>query len=592
MMLNRAPWCTQAFSSLLYVIIDEFHSFIGSERGCQLQSLLHRLEFLIQRMIPRIALSATLGDMHHIASFLRPGGNYPCHIIESTIFRSDLKIQLRGYLEAENVKDAQPSALGHIITDLYTILRGKSHLVFANSRNRTEEITAGLRELCELNHVPNEFFAHHGSLSKDIRESLEQRFQQNQLPTTAVCTMTLELGIDIGNVNSIGQVTAPHSVASLRQRLGRSGRRGEPAILRMFVPESELSAKSHLSDRLRVQTIQCIAMINLLLEKWYEPASDDHYHLSTLVQQTLSVIGQYGGVRADQLWSLLCKTGPFNKVDSTLYRSILQALGQHDLITQTSDGQLILGSGGERLVGHFTFYTAFNTPEEYTLEHDGHILGTVPIINPIVVDQHLIFAGKRWRVLSVNVDKKIVSLAQAKGGKPPMFDGGNLSVHTLIRQEMRRIYTSHSMPLYLDATAHEFLSEAMNCFDELALDKNSLLLIGNTVHVLPWQGDRITNTITLLLRRAGLTTDCEGGIIDIRNCTIEKTIQTIAIILKQNQPSPTELANIVPDTMIDKYDYLLPKEVRDIGYGVKHFDVEGAWKWLVTLHNEHSDSHQ
>ena len=100
-----------------------------------------------------------------------------------------------------------------------------------------------LSDLCDENLVPNEFFSHQGSLSKELRTTLESRLQKQTLPTTAVCTMTLELGIDIGKVKSVAQVTAPHSVSSLRQRLGRSGRRGDPAILRMFIAENELSAK-------------------------------------------------------------------------------------------------------------------------------------------------------------------------------------------------------------------------------------------------------------------------------------------------------------------------------------------------------------
>ena len=123
-------------------------------------------------------------------------------------------------------------------------MRGKSHLIFANSRGRTEEIAATLSDFCEKNGVPNEFFPHHGSLSKEIRESLEARLQEDNLPTSAVCTMTLELGIDIGSVDSIAQVTAPHSVSSLRQRLGRSGRRGDAAILRLFIPENEITARA------------------------------------------------------------------------------------------------------------------------------------------------------------------------------------------------------------------------------------------------------------------------------------------------------------------------------------------------------------
>ncbi|MBW1939982.1 MAG: DEAD/DEAH box helicase [Deltaproteobacteria bacterium] len=581
LLLNQAGWCLHAFGESSHIIIDEFHAFLGTERGCQLQSLMHRLEFLLQRTIPRIALSATLGEMQQVAQYLRPNGELPCEIIESTASRSDLKIQLRGYLAPAGAEAS--SAFSSITYDLYTILRGKSHLVFANSRGRAEELAAALADRCERDGVPNEFFPHHGSLSKEIRQSLEARLQKETLPTTAACTMTLELGIDIGSVDSIAQVTAPHSVASLRQRLGRSGRRGEAAILRMFIAENEITAQSHLLDRLRLETIQCIAMINLLLKKWYEPAPNNQYHLSTLVQQTLSVIGQYGGVRATQLWSLLCDTGPFSLVDQALYGSFLRALGEEDLISQTQDGQLILGARGEKFVEHYTFYTAFNTPKEYRLECDGRVLGTIPIDKPLVIKQLVIFAGKRWKVLQVNVEKKLITLKMATGGRPPKFGGDGQMVHDRVRQEMLRVYKQRTLPIYLNKEAKTIFDEGIECFHSLGLDKINVLQIGNTVHVLPWLGDQVTNTITVLLRGEGLSVGCFGGVIDIGNSSIESFSNAVKVILSKSKPKPVELAKEVPNTTIEKHDPVLPKKMRDLGYGASFFDVDGAWEWMERL---------
>lgn len=580
LLLNQAGWCTQAFDGLSHIIVDEFHAFLGTERGCQLQSLMHRLEFLLKRTVPRIALSATLGEMQQVAHYLRPNKKLPCSIIESSSSRSDLKIQLRGYLSPARKDDELPSAFDAITNDLYAILRGTSHLVFANSRGLTEEIAADLSDRCERDGVPNEFFPHHGNLSKEIRESLEARLQEEQFPTTAVCTMTLELGIDIGSVDSIAQVTAPHSVASLRQRLGRSGRRGEAAILRLFIPEDEITGRSDLRDRLRLETVQCIAMINLLLKKWYEPAPENQYHLSTLVQQTLSVVGQYGGVRANQLWSLLCDTGPFSLVDRALYVTFLRALGEQELITQTQDGQLILGHKGEKFVEHFTFYTAFKTPEEYRLECAGRVLGTIPIKNPLMIGQLVIFAGKRWEVLHVDAEKKLITLKRATGGRPPRFDSDGQMVHDIVRQEMLRVYQQRAVPIYLDKTARSIFDEGVECFHTLGLDKVNALQTGSTLQILPWLGDRITSTITALLRGQELAADCFGGVIDIRNSSIELFHEAVEAILQEDKPTSAELAAMVLDTIVEKHDPVLPKDLRDLGYGAKFFDVAGAWEWM------------
>ena len=240
------------------------------------------------------------------------------------------------------------------------------------------------------------------------------------------------------------------------------------------------------------------------------------------MQQTLSVIGQYGGVRANQLWALLCDTGPFAMVDQGIYGTFLRALAQHELITQTHDGQLILGHKGERFVEHYSFYTAFHTPEEYRLESGGRLLGTMPINKPLLIGELVVFAGKRWEILHVNAEQKVVTLKRATGGRPPQFGGGGQMVHTIVRQEMRRVYLESSLPIYLDNTAKSFFAEGIKCFHDLQLDRTAFVELGNTVHVLPWLGDRITNTIIALFRAEKLAAHSFSGIIDISNGSIDQ----------------------------------------------------------------------
>lgn len=583
LLLNRGAWSQTAFSGLRYIIIDEFHAFLGSERGRQLQSLLHRLEFLLERTIPRIALSATLGDMEQVAREIRPQGELPYKLIISTASHSDVKIQIRGYTEPVDQDASQPSTFERITEDLFKQLRGKSHLIFANSRARTEEVAAALAERCATEFVPNEFFPHHGSLAKELREGLEKRLQEDRLPTSAVCTMTLELGIDIGHVDSIAQVTAPHSVASLRQRLGRSGRRGEPSIVRMFIMEKELTDKSHLIDKLRLEIFQCVAMINLLVKKWYEPADTEQYHFSTLVQQTLSVIGHYGGVRADQLWQLLCKNGPFHNVEQKIYACLLRAMGEQELLSQTHDGQLVLGLRGERMVEHFTFYTAFSTPEEYHLEHAGKTLGSIPITSPLTVGQLIVFAGKRWEVTHVAEEEKRISLKPAAGGRPPRFEGSGQVLHDIIRQEMYRLYLSEEIPIFCNKDALSLFKEGHRSFHDLRLGTAPMLQLGATVHILPWLGDKTVNTINTLLRFAGLKADCFSGIIDVRDTDITTCKQALKKILSGPRPQGCALASKIPNTYIEKHDAIVPKELRDLNYAAKFFDIDGAWRWMSSL---------
>jgi ATP-dependent Lhr-like helicase len=434
MLIRDANWVRGAFSNLKYVVIDEFHAFIGSERGHQLLSLLSRLEHLLGRLkdpIPRVALSATLGELETVPLSLRPNKSFPCKIIISSKTQSAVKVMVKGYVDPLllQASDTREDAAYRICEDLFSLCRGSSHLVFANSRKRTESIAFRLRDFCEKKVLPNEFYPHHGSLAKELREDLESRLQKEQLPTTAVCTMTLELGIDIGKVDSVIQVTAPHSISSLRQRMGRSGRRGGPSILRMLIAEKEIGKNSNIADKLRLQLIQSLAMVRLLISsKWFEPADKSCFHFSTLLHQILAVIAQWGGIRADQLYKLLCNEGPFQNVTLTDFKAILIHMGQGELITQLGSGELVLGIQGEKLSNHYTFYAVFKTPEEFRIIFGSKMLGTLPVDSMLIEGQQIIFGGQRWNVKEVNTENKTIYVEQAQGGKPPDFAGGGMSI--------------------------------------------------------------------------------------------------------------------------------------------------------------------
>lgn len=665
LILRKSGWCKSSFRNLGYIIIDEYHAFIGSERGIQLQSLMHRLEFLTQKNVPRIALSATLNDLDSAGCYLRPNAQNQPIIIKPKQGHSGLMVQLRGYIDtAPNIENSyelesikgncnfehgkiyfdlseerisykvisstgeliddfipfsdiysdtwelhdnsqllskilavtdlrghtnvhDTSALTKIIKDIYSKLRGQSNLIFANSRALTEQISTSLSDLCLEQGVPNEFFPHHGNLSKELRESLETRLQEEKLPTTAVCTMTLELGIDIGIVNSIAQVTSPHSVASLRQRVGRSGRRDDnTSVLRLYLIEDELIPRSHVVDRLRFETFQSIAMVNLLIQGWYEPPFIDQYHMSTLIQQTLSVIGQYGGVLATQLWSLLCKTGPFHKVDQNTYSIILKCMGKNELIQQTKGGQLVLGRKGERLIEHYTFYSAFSVPDEFTLETKGKTLGSIPVDSSLLPNQTLIFAGKRWKIVNIDEQRKIISLVKSTGGTPPKFSGIGQGIHDKVREEMYRIFLAKEMPVYLNKSAKELFQEGIEFFHSLSLGSKSYFQNASTLYLFPWRGDRVVNTIVAILRTYRFEVDNFRGIIEIRKISLEDLKQVLNKLMSSELPKTTDLAKDNKNLAKEKHDIFLSHELLTFNYGVKEFDISGAMNWIRDLKNQ------
>ena len=594
--VNHGTRLSHLFNGARYVVIDELHSFAGTERGSQVQSLLHRLELTIKRRIPRIGLSATLGEITKAQRFLRHDSRYPCFFIEGGRGQQEINVQVRGYLESqessektdENVVIDHTSCVFQIAQDLREALRGHTNLVFANRRADVEVYSDTLRRLCEESSLPNEFYPHHGSLSKVLREEVESIVKDKSRPSTVVCTATLELGIDIGLVNSVAQIGPPPSVSSLRQRLGRSGRRGQPAVLRMYVSEDEITANSPPQDRLRNELVQAIAMLELLVRGWYEQPRDMRLHMSTLVHQTLALIAQYGGIRAATAWEILCSTGPFGNVDRETFAMMLRGLGSQNIIMQDSESLLLLGSLGERIVNHYDFYTVFVTPEEYQLvTQDGRLLGTLPVDFPVTPGFFLIFAGKRWEVVGVETERRMIVLAPSKGGRPPKFGGSGRSIHDVVRREMFSIYRSHLVPPYLNPTAAALLAEGRKNFQLMGLERKRLFQVGNDVLIFPWQGDLVMNTLALQMLSDGFKVIPEGLVLEVSGTTEQTMFEYFRTLPGRQLKTPYELASLVKNKVCEKFDPFLSDDLLNLSYASGNIAVaetSDAIGQIVTTH--------
>ncbi|MCD2793321.1 DEAD/DEAH box helicase [Pseudomonas aeruginosa] len=589
--VNRGTSLAGLFANLRYLVVDELHAFIGSERGKQLQALMHRVETIIGRPLPRVGLSATLGDMMLAAAFLRPNAPHHVSVIESKGSGQILKVQIRGYVESKQAhpiqSDDEVFSPDHAIAEhLFQVLRGSNNLIFPNSRTQVEWFADNLRRRCEQDGLPNEFWPHHGSLAKDIREETEKALKGGDRPATAVCTTTLELGVDIGSIKTVVQIGAPPSVASLRQRLGRSGRRpGEAAILRSYCKERQLGVDSPLSDRLRQGLLQSIAMIRLLMQGWFEPPRVHGLHLSTLVQQCLSVIAQRGGATAAELWSTLIRNGPFTEVEQGSFLSLLRALGERDLITQETSGLLLPGVVGERMINHYDFYSAFVSNEEFRLVCDGKPLGALPISRPLTVDQRIIFAGRRWRVTSVDTEAKVIVVRSDSGGAPPSFDGLGARVHDRVRQEMKTVLLETNVYPYLDTTAQELLAQARSAFSDLGLAHSSMTESGGKTYLFTWQGDWTNDALAILLTHTGLASENSGLVIEVEGDRTSLESKLREIVEWDGIDESNVLAD-VQNMAQEKWDWVLPPALLMQSYATMQLDLGGAKALALELVNQ------
>jgi len=600
--VNRGTHIPHLLAGLRYVVVDELHTFLATPRGAQLQSLLARSELAIRRRPPRIGLSATLGDMDAAAAFLRPTAPATVDVIVSDADSREIKLHVRGYRAADpelstkqaiaaakadqavDVEDVTEGDKLAIADHLFKTLRGRDNLVFANARRDVELYADLLTRRCEAERVPNEFWPHHGSLSKDIREDVEAALKDLTRPVTAVCTSTLEMGIDIGSLDSVAQIDPPPSVTSLRQRLGRSGRRDDdPRIIRLYITEKDLDARSSLVDELRCDLVQTVAMVRLMLRGWVEPPADPGLNLSTLIQQILSTIAQHGGATPADLHRALCGPGPFSNVNSKRFARLLRAMAEKDLLVQAADGTLLHGQDGERAVNHYTFYAAFASAQEWRLVADGRPLGTLPIDHPIVEGSFLIFSGRRWKITGIDARSRIIELTRAAGGRPPSFGGEGASVSDRVRDEMVSVYRADEVPAWLNAEAANLLTEGRAAWHRSDLDRIRVLSAGADTLVLPWVGDRALVTASLALATAGIDVARDGPILRALTCSVEDLRAAAHGLLTGDRPDPLEIARQLKNTDVDKWDYVLDADLAAEATVARLIDLDGAWAVLAGI---------
>lgn len=577
LLIRRPADASRLLAALDFVVVDEVHAFLTGARGLHLASLLRRVEALgAPGRTRRVGLSATIGDAEGAAAWLRPTAPERVRLLQDIGAGLDLQLRILGYLEpldADGTDGAEleavsgagpPLALDAITDHLFAALRGTNNLVFGGSRRLVESLADRLRLRSERFEVPNEFFPHHGNLSKELREELEVRLKDASLPTTAVCTSTLELGIDIGSVRSVAQVGAPRSLASLRQRLGRTGRRqGMPAILRIYVREQELDKRSSILDELRQDTVRAVSAIRLLAARFVEPPPSSDGALATaLLHQILSVIAQRGGARADAIHRLLCGPGIFASVTPADFAELLRGAARKEagLIEQAPDGTLLLGERGERLVHSREFYALFDSGAEWRLVAGTRSLGTIPLVNAISKGNLVVFAGRRWLVEEVDEQAHVLQVSPHRGGVIPKFERLFAEpTHDRLLTEMRRVFEADEVPTYLDERARTFLSEGRTAYRRLGLGRSTTVNTGRDLHLFAWRGSATCEVLAVLLSMYGMQAEPHDLGVTLPGVGLGDAHAVLRRIAGSTPEDFGSVAEFVGALQVAKYDEYVPE---------------------------------
>ena len=590
-LINRTSDLSKIFHSLSFVVIDELHAMLGKERGTQLRSQLFRLRLKTIAEPRLIALSATIGDLNAAAEWLRPDSASRVQILKDESDEKRIRYRVHSYVSVPlgngNGGDGELSVPNKMYDDIYLNFRKSKNLIFANSKEIVEELTDHLNQLGRQNGTGEEFLIHHGSLSKAIREDTETRMQGKR-PYTTICSSTLELGVDIGNVQVIGQIGPCWSVSSLVQRLGRSGRRdNEPHQMRVFIVEDAPDARNSIESRMCPDLLQSIALTELMRESWVESPNIWPFDLSTLVQQTLSIIAETGGTTAANLFEWLIQRGAFRFLDKKQFIVFLRGLKSHDLIEQFPDATLGLGLLGEKIVRHYDFYAAFMASPECRVLHDGRLIGRLTldsIPNPM---DHLILAGRRWQVISVDYERADVFVRDAYGKKLPKFSSSDPDIAAEVRQKMRLSLRSNSVPNYIDTISQKLLFECRRECAIIGLDRFDVIIVGEAAIMwFPWTSSKIMRTLGLVFKASGISAEIQSLKLSFEIAgPLVELIESLHQILT-TPPTPENLSEGAGRFYYRKWDRFVDPVLLRQGFAADSLDVPGSVKCLSSLYDE------
>lgn len=479
---NHSEQIEELFSGLKFIVIDEIHHYYGQERGCQLISLIYRLQQRIGK-VRTIAMSATVGKDDYLVREYTGDPDNTIVVRDSNIRDTDFSIRYYSREEDDDSKDLPQE----LIADIYAETKDKEGMVFCNSRGTTEEVAVKLKALNPSQE--DAYGSHHSSVSKEEREHVEDYARQGK--TTPCCTSTMEVGINIGKISVVCMVESPYSVSSFIQRSGRSGRTTGKAVVRMFC-----------SDKWSL--LRGIACWNLYKRGYAEnPDNTIEWH-NVALQQLISTVKEKGPIDKQALIEEFLDNPAFKKFCT---KSDYEALVNHALengifdVSET-DGGLILGVEGEKRVGKKDSYIVFPTMLEYRAMYQDYKVGEHERGADDKKGDCFYLGSKIWEVTGIDDQKCIFQVVPATEGKKPKFTSFGLRIGMELEQEMKDILMSKESYPFIDEQANAQLTELRAEFSKCStMGKVKMPFYVNEAGVLciyPFAGTKVFNTMKTL----------------------------------------------------------------------------------------------
>ncbi|MFI9011848.1 DEAD/DEAH box helicase [Actinosynnema sp. NPDC053489] len=468
------------FAGLRTVVVDEVHAFAGDDRGWHLLAVLERLTRVVGRRIQRVGLSATVGNPQDLLTWLQGSdrGTHPARVIAPGVTATAVNPTADGEIELDYVGSVSNAAT--VISSLH---QGEKRLVFCDSRQLVEELGEALRSRGVTT------FLSHASLSVDERRRAESAFAEAR-DCVIVSTSTLELGIDVGDLDRVIQINAPGSVASFLQRLGRTGRRAGSVRNCLFLVIG------------RDQVPWAAGLLLLWSRGFVEPVTAPPQPRHIVAQQLLALALQENRV-GDRLWVEGWNgLAPFDRSAEP----VLRYLVDNGFLDRDGD-MLFIGPAAEQRFGrrHFMDMTAvFTAPPQFTVLHGRREIGrTDPALLTEKVEgpRLLLLGGRSWKVGWIDWKRRRCFVEEATGGGKARWHNPGLGGASLqLSRAVRDVLLGSDPPVKMTQRAQRALAEERDDLSSAVHPGGTVVARdGMDVRWWTWAGYRANTTLASTL---------------------------------------------------------------------------------------------
>lgn len=541
MLVSRAVDHQRWFANVQAVVIDEVHAFAGDDRGWHLLAVLERIRRLAGREFQRIGLSATLGNPDELLTWLTSTGHQPGEVISATSETASTAEVTLDYV----------GSLDNVAVVLSRMHRGEKRLVFVDSRARAEQLALALR------HKDVNTYVSHGSLGTGERQAAEQAFRE-QRDCVIVATSTLELGIDVGDLDRVVQIDAPPTVAAFLQRLGRSGRRAGTQRNALVLATSE--------DAL----LRAAAVLLRWAEGYVERINPPDLPLHIVAQQLLALSLQEGGVGRRTWPEWLGDPFVLGEQSAKHIPEIVGHLVDNGFLADDS-GILGIGGQAEASFGYQHFMellSIFTSPPVFSVRHGRSEIGVVPeevlMARPagyIAGGAHgLVLAGRTWAIRHVDWDRRVVDVEPADMPGVARWIGSGQPLGAVVARGVREILVGHDpVGVQLSERAQEKLTE-LRTGHQWAVSDATTLVVDDRGRARWWTFAGWKANLWLARMVDEIRTEA-SAVDDLRVAVDAKTsLDDLKRLLAGTAPDEIDLAPWVTDEAIDglKFSECLP----------------------------------